>query len=786
LNQPELNTPGQLHGPVLVFIRAAWLLIAALIVGILLIALPFAYARFQIPCQDAECAMQYVRLTPQSLAELQPHGISVGFFAAWNVGLDIAFASVSFVIATVIFWRKSNDAMALFVSFTLLLFGGVTFSNSALALGSASPVWQLPIRALSIIGVVCFSTFLCVFPNGRFVPHWMRWVAIVLGIGAALSLLQPNWHLFTFVLFIVVGAAQVYRYRHVSDEFERQQTKWVVFGIIAGVGGYFGMSLIGLAFPWSVDDPLTKMVRNALIYGFMLLVPLSIGAAILRSQLYDIDLIIRRTLIYGALTGILAGAYFACLFLLQNLLLGFTAQSGSGLILASSASALTIAALSRPVRERVQNFIDRRFYRQKYDATNVIAGFGASLRDEVDLDRLTAKLLTVAQETMQPEHSFLSVVRVAADRPPSEPGVMSSDTLALSTAISESIAATSIHPDDPLAAFLRASPNTVALSELRLESPALHALRSAKVQVTTPLVSQGELVAILSLGAHLSQQDYSRDDLKLLDTLAAQAAPAVQVAKLVREQRAQEERRARLDQELQLARRIQLSLLPKEMPALAGWQLNAFYQPAREVGGDFYDFIPLPDGRLGIAIGDVTGKGMPAALCMATTRTTLRATAQSMDSPGDVLARVNTYACQDVPIGMFITCLYAILNPATGSLHFANAGHDLPYQWHGGSVTELHARGMPLGLMPGSIYEENQITILRGQDVIFYTDGVVEAHNQQHEMFGISRLEKLLAQCSSDAAIHETICEQLTAFTGKDWEQEDDITMVTLRRMSLH
>lgn len=758
--------------------------IAALIIGILLIAMPFAYARFQIPCQDAACAMQYVQLTPQGLAQLQPHGISASFFAAWNIGLDIAFTSISFVIATLIFWRKSDDPMALFVSFTLLLFGGLTFSNSALALGSASSIWQLPVRALGIIGVVCFTTFLCVFPNGRFVPHWMRWVAIVLAAGAAISLLQPNWHLFTFALFIVVAAAQVYRYRHISDGFERQQTKWVVFGIIAGVGGYFGMSLIGMVFPQAADEPLNKMIRNALIYGFMILVPLSIGAAILRSRLYDIDFIIRRTLIYGALTVILAGAYFACLFVLQNLLLGSTAQSGSALILTSSASALVIAALSRPVRERVQDLIDRRFYRQKYDATNVIAGFGASLRDEVDLDRLTAKLLTVAQETMQPEHAFLSVVRDTAIGSPGDTGGMPSDTRALSTAMPEPVltSATSIRPDDSLAAYLRAAPNTVALSELHLDSPALHALHSAKVQVTTPLVSQGELVAILSLGAHLSQQDYSRDDLKLLDALAAQAAPAVQVAKLVREQRAQEEQRARLDQELQLARRIQLSLLPKEMPALAGWQLDAFYQPAREVGGDFYDFIPLPDGRLGIAIGDVTGKGMPAALCMATTRTTLRATAQSMDSPGDVLARVNTYACQDVPAGMFITCLYAILNPTTGSLHFANAGHDLPYHWHGGSVAELHARGMPLGLMPGSAYEENQITVSHGHGIIFYTDGVIEAHNQQREMFGFSRLEKLLAQCSSDARIHETIREKLTVFTGTDWEQEDDITMVTLCR----
>src|SRR5918998_235264 len=179
------------------------------------------------------------------------------------------------------------------------------------------------------------------------------------------------------------------------------------------------------------------------------------------------------------------------------------------------------------------------------------------------------------------------------------------------------------------------------------------------------------------------------------------------------QQRLQRERseRERVEQELQVARRIQQASLPKEVPALAGWQITPFYQPAREVGGDFYDFFELEDGRLGLVVGDATGKGVPAALVMASTRSTLRAVAQASDySPGEVLRMINDPLVTDIPPNMFVTCLYAILEPESGSLRYANAGHDLPYLRHhgGGDAEELMARGLPLGLMPNMSYEEKE------------------------------------------------------------------------------
>ena len=337
-------------------------------------------------------------------------------------------------------------------------------------------------------------------------------------------------------------------------------------------------------------------------------------------------------------------------------------------------------------------------------------------------------------------------------------------------------------PNDPLVAYFLSAPGAVELDKLHLDSPALKALKAAGAQIVIPLVSQGELVGLLNLGPRLSEQDYSTDDRTLLNDLAAQAAPALRVAQLVREKQAQDLERERMEQELRVARLIQQTLLPKEQPELTGWQIASFYQPARAVGGDFYDFLYFDDGRLGIVIGDVTDKGVPAALVMATTRSILRSTARASISPGKVLEQTNDLLHPDIPPKMFVTCLYAILDPVSGRLEYANAGQDLPYRRHDGVVSELRATGMPLGLMPGMSYEEKEVVLDPGDSVLFYSDGLVEAHNQAREMFGFPHLMKLLAEKEDGDPVIDYLMGELAEFTGADWEQEDDVTLVTLRR----
>jgi serine phosphatase RsbU (regulator of sigma subunit)/predicted ester cyclase len=249
-------------------------------------------------------------------------------------------------------------------------------------------------------------------------------------------------------------------------------------------------------------------------------------------------------------------------------------------------------------------------------------------------------------------------------------------------------------------------------------------------------------------------------------------------------QRLEQERieRERIEQELLVARRIQQASLPKEVPTLEGWQINPFYQPAREVGGDFYDFHLLTEGRLGVVVGDATGKGVPAALVMSSTRSMLRAVARASNSPGEVLEQVNDLLVTDIPPNMFVTCFYAILDPDSGRLTYANAGHDLPYVRRGGDAEELRARGMPLGLMPGMSYEENETVLGGGEAALFYSDGLVEAHDPKGKMFGFPRLRELVAEYGEEGSLGDLLLEELFSFVGEGWEQEDDITLLTLRR----
>ncbi len=299
-----------------------------------------------------------------------------------------------------------------------------------------------------------------------------------------------------------------------------------------------------------------------------------------------------------------------------------------------------------------------------------------------------------------------------------------------------------------------------------------------------PLVSQGELIGTLNLGPRLSEQDYSTDDRRLLTTLAAQAAPAIRVAQLVREQAHEAAERERLEQEMRVATLIQQQFLPRELPNLPQWQIAAYYGPARAVGGDFYDFIEMPGGRIGIAVGDVTDKGVPAALVMARTHSILRAEATRSDSPGAILARANELLVPEMPARMFVTCLFAILDPATGHVVMANAGHNLPYIRTDDGVIELRATGMPLGLLPGTRYEETEGVIAPGSNVLLYSDGLVEAHNPDQEMYGFPRLREEMRVDDAGSELLDRLLDTLHRFTGPDWEQEDDITLVTLRRAS--
>jgi len=292
----------------------------------------------------------------------------------------------------------------------------------------------------------------------------------------------------------------------------------------------------------------------------------------------------------------------------------------------------------------------------------------------------------------------------------------------------------------------------------------------------------GEFQGITPTGKRVTVDALSID--RVVDGKIVESWSHVDLGELFQQQLKQAEaERERVEQELEVARSIQQASLPKEVPSLEGWGISPFYQSAREVGGDFYDFHLLSEGRLGVVVGDATGKGVPAALVMSTTCGMLQLAAQAQDSssPGEVLERVNETLLARIPTNMFVTCFYAILDPESGSLTYANAGHDPPYLQRRGEAEELRARGMPLGLMPGMVYEENEIVLDAGQSVLFYSDGLVEAHDPKGEMFGFPRLRELVAEHGKDRSLGDFLIQELYSFVGEGWKQEDDITLLTLQ-----
>jgi serine phosphatase RsbU (regulator of sigma subunit) len=336
--------------------------------------------------------------------------------------------------------------------------------------------------------------------------------------------------------------------------------------------------------------------------------------------------------------------------------------------------------------------------------------------------------------------------------------------------------------NDPLVGLLLSAGGAVDLRALELDSPALRALRKAGVVLTVPLISSGSLVGLINLGPRLSERDYSSEDRRLLNALAGYAAPALRVGQLVRQQETEARNLERIEQELKIAQIIQQQFLPKSVPDLPSWHVAAFYRPARTVGGDFYDFIPLPDGRIMFVVGDVTDKGVPAALVMASTHALLRSAAPRLISPGAVLGSVNDLLCADIPAHMFVTCLALVLDPTSGKVEFANAGHDVPYVRTADGVAELRARGMPLGLMPNMEYEEKTFQFEPGDCALLHSDGLAEAHAPDREMFGFPRVAELTGRGPSGENLIDLCLTELSAFTGPHAEQEDDITLVSLER----
>jgi hypothetical protein len=403
----ERPSYARVPGRWLILGRVGWVVLVVLTLAIFFASLPVYLALLQTPCEGAAC--EYQQLTHAQVETLKGMGLTPGDYTAYTVALTLAILVVCLAVSTLIVWRRSDDRMAFLVALMLVTLSPIL---EATAVPDSPSAWQVPNECLTLLFFALFLLVFSLFPTGQFVPRWIRWMLVVfLAVQVPLTFWQVppllqntpvsrlGW-LVSLVEMATLALVQVYRYRQVSSPRERQQTKWVVFGLAVPITVAVSVTVPYLIFPvFAEPGSLYPLAYNQVSILLGLCIPLSFGFAMLRSRLWEIDVLINRTLVYGALTASLAFVYFGLIFALQSLLRGLLNQNNDVAIVVSI---LAIYALFQPLRRRLQNIIDRRFYRRKYDAAKIVATFSSTLRQEVDLDQLREQLLAVVQETMQP------------------------------------------------------------------------------------------------------------------------------------------------------------------------------------------------------------------------------------------------------------------------------------------------------------------------------------------------------------------------------------------------
>jgi len=661
-----------------------------------------------------------------------------------------------------VFLRRGNSVSGqAFAYFTVCTSLAIILLFDVISTHTLVNLWALSVAQLG----GAMATLALFFPEPLEILRRRRWMSLLpLTISAILSVWSVKVNFITTApwtyvkaweasyVYAVAGilfflAMLIYRLRVKCSEMVTQQARLILWG------GFFAFTPVAV---WLISPIAGWQIawNPAIFLPLLVIFPIVIAAAIVRHRLWDLEIIINRTLVYSILTVLLGTIFILSVVVLEMLLSDFIPQTTT---VSAAISSMGITLLFNPLRLRVQQFIDRRFFRQKYDIARTIASFQNSVRDTIDLDVLESGLKSVIMETMHPEHVLMCTC------------VPGQETHAFY-----------IEEQDPLRNILLGSEGGVEVSRLRIDSPALNRLRKDQVILTIPLTSQGELIGVLNLGPRRSGEPYSLDDRQLLTMLAAQVAPALRVANLVRQQQIQTLAQERVRQEMQVASLIQRALLPRNLPDLQGWEISAEYQPARAVSGDFYDFF-VSGNKLVLLVGDVTDKGMPAALVMASTRSILRGTARRGLSPGRALEQANDILVAEMLPNMFVTCFYSILDLETGKFVFSNAGHCLPVHRCLNGTEELYATGFPLGLFEKVQYDEKEAYLQPGDTILLYSDGLIEAHNLEGKMFGVERLLDILSRVKETSMV-DTVLAAIEEHSSSMEDPEDDITILCLHR----
>lgn len=677
----------------------------------------------------------------------------IGVLTFWLTGLLILL-------------RGGTSPMRVTTSLTLLLLGAALFSPlSVLGSGwsdAASVIGTLrpgPVLWRSAAGIAMLL-FALVFPDGRPLGRAWSWALLGFAVHVAAwsifpgSVIDPReWSVaaataWTIVPALAATAALIVRYGRV-EEVRRPQIRLVVVAFSATVATILAFwslqprleeGLFDLVLATRRLEALHDLNLLLLLTISLLLLPVAVGVSVVRYRLWDMGLLVNRAIVYGALTAMVAASFLVGMVGVGSLLTG---RVGNGRGVAGVVTGVALVLVFQPVRRRVQAAVDRRFYREKYDADRAVDHFARVVTDLVDAQSVADALDVVLRDTVHPTDSWIVL-------------------------------------DDAIG--LSSGTEPVDRTDRNLGADAMPELWPDGAVLTIPLVAQGRTVGALFLGPRRSGRPYAALDRRTLERIAGAAAPAVRVGQLVQAQERQALEKARLDSEMAVARTIQRDLLPQQLPTIAGWRFAACYESSREVGGDYYDVIPLDDGRIGLLVADVSGKGVPAAMVMATCRAVVRSITGTVDDPAEVMRRVNARLSGDITPGMFVTCFYGVLDPATGTLSFANAGHTLPVvKTGGGRSEELRATGMPFGWMPDAGYDTVVRNLPSGSVIVIPSDGVIEARDPAGEFWGVARFLSAVAGADGPEVV-DSILAALRLHCAPSLDLGDDVTMLALAR----
>jgi len=642
-------------------------------------------------------------------------------------------------------------AAALLAVITLLL---SMYKKAARAEGWKQALISRPFTTMSAFTVIALLVTVSCFMLFQ-VFHLPRIIGVILVLIAVAILIFSVFCLLGLFYPAATCAALLRSYRESGVE-EKRQVQWPLWGTIVGVSGYIPLFVFlnytyfsrGLASSIMISGEILEKV-------FYLVIPLSFAFAIFKYRLMDIDLIIKKTIIYALITGIVLALYFVLVAGVGNLLVKYTGIQSQ---LVTIISTLFIAALFVPVRTRVQNAVDRRFFRKKYDYPTALKSFSRETSQAVDLQAL----LKLVAEHLQPALQNRNVVifsRGTYDR-----AYVASAKVGLPDEI---LGQLKFEVGSPLLAMMD-SPFAVQMKEW--PEAEKFTLRKAGSAFIVPVKLKNELVGFISLGTKLSDEDYDAEDKDFLTSVAEQMAAGVDRIRL-REQ----------ERDFEKAREIQQGLLPKKIPQLPGYEIACAWQPARAVAGDYYDVMKLSENSLGICIADVVGKGMPAALLMSNLQAIVRAMASEDMPPKQLCEKVNRVISSNMTPGKFITFFYCLLDAQKKKLVYTNAGHNRPILFHhDGTWIELKAGGLALGMSRERNYEQGEIELNSGDRLLLFTDGVTEVVNAEREEFGE---ERLIALLGNNRQLHATdlqmkVLEAVTEFSHGEFQ--DDVTMVVV------